>query len=162
MADSETVKDEHKNKHPSLDVATEETDWFLGNSKSVVTEEQAQKEVLDWLNFKNMSTRKRKDHEYSINVMVSAIMDGDLSKFDDQWVQSLRITMGTAKELKFENRKDVGTFQSVLKQQKVDGQDSDGRLTTAVSVLTGGSFSMVNTLDEEDRNLAHAIALFFL
>jgi hypothetical protein len=138
-----------------------ETEWFIGSASTVLPEETAQKEVVDWLNTKNMSVRRRKNRMYSIDMMVGAIMDGDLSMVDGKWVQKLRIVIGTSKSLTYDNRRDTGTYQGVLKQMKIDGSDSDGVHTATVAVLTGNTFQQMSKLEEEDRELAHCISLFF-
>ena len=46
--------------------------------ENVISEELAKKEVLKWMDFKNLKPRKREERKDEIETIVEAICDGDL------------------------------------------------------------------------------------
>jgi hypothetical protein len=134
--------------------------WMYGELKEVVTEKQAQADILRWMNHKQFSLRKRKENAEWIGKLVAAVQDGDLIVNDDyRLVQQLRSTGGT---LTFSERVPVKMFQDLLKSAKIEGEDGIGRINTMAALATGKTLAEMQALDGEDKDLKDAITLFFL
>lgn len=129
-----------------------------------VAREVAEKEINQWLDYKNIKEGKREAFKDSIGRLVEAVMDGCLTLREDKvLVQSLGFpTEGEApvSELEYKPRIRVGAVQNHLKGVKAD--DADGRLVAYVAALTSKPKEVIKALDTEDFNISQAIAIFFL
>lgn len=134
--------------------------WMYGELKEKVTLEQAQSDVLRWLNHKQFSLRKRKESAEWIVKLVAAVQDGDLIVNGEcRLVQQLRSTGGN---LTYSERVPVKMFQDLLKSAKIEGEDGIGRINTMAALATGTTLAEMQALEGEDKDLKDAITLFFL
>jgi len=134
--------------------------WMYGELKEVVTLEQAQSDIVRWMNHKCFSLRKRKESAEWIMKLVAAVQDGDLIVNDEcRLVQQLRSTGGT---LTYSERVPVKMFQDLLKSAKIEGEDGIGRINTMAALATGTTLAEMQVLEGEDKDLKDAITLFFL
>jgi hypothetical protein len=137
---------------------SENMDWFLDGTTAVMTEEQAQEEVLNWLNSRKMSRRKRINLKDMIVNVMQAMVDGEVSILDGRFVQHL----DADNSLKFNDRLNLGEFKQVCNRNKISDEDGDGRLAAATSVLTNISMAESKKLEGDAKALANSIALFFM
>lgn len=130
-----------------------------------VSKEQSINEINQWLNFKNVRSKKRKTNEDSIDELVEGIEEGYLT-FDadtNELTLELGIPLGTdgqIKSLTFKPRMSVGEIHEYLK--KVKPGDADGRLTAYVKALTGQPSAVIDSMDTGDSALTTSIVVFFL
>ena len=128
-----------------------------------VSEELATKEVSKWLDFKNVSERKRnkKETKAQIETITDAICDGDLVL-----VQTLRNPVKTnddkvlLSEMKFKPRLLLEDVESKLINVKADNMI--GMLAAYTSALTGVNAGLTKKIDTDDNKTAQAIVMFFL
>lgn len=135
----------------------------------LVSESVAKLEVEKWLDFKNISPRKRnkKDVKNNIETLIDAICDGDLSLDNDHfWVQKLRSPVkdkdgkSVLKEMKFTPRLLLEDIESHLINVKAD--NTIGMLAAYTAALTGKSSGMTKKLNTDDNKTTQAIVMFFL
>ena len=134
-----------------------------------VSEELATKEVAKWLDFKNVSERKRnkKETKAQIETITDAICDGDLVLDEDfNLVQTLRNPVKTnddkvlLSEMKFKPRLLLEDVESKLINVKADNMI--GMLAAYTSALTGVNAGLTKKIDTDDNKTAQAIVMFFL
>ena len=134
-----------------------------------VSEELATKEVSKWLDFKNVSERKRnkKETKAQIETITDAICDGDLVLDEDfNLVQTLRNPVKTnddkvlLSEMKFKPRLLLEDVESKLINVKADNMI--GMLAAYTSALTGVNAGLTKKIDTDDNKTAQAIVMFFL
>lgn len=142
----------------------EENEDFTSNG--TVSLEVAEKEVGKWLDHKRVkqSTREEKTTKESIEELVGAVMDGDLTLGEDfSWQHHLNFPLGKnedVKTLSYKPRLGVGTTHRHL--EGVKSGDADGRLLAYVAALTNKPKSILKTMDTVDYGIARGIAVFFL
>jgi hypothetical protein len=137
-----------------------EVDWFLTGTDLVVTEQQAQKEVLDWLNANQFSGRKRMSNKDLIENLVAGMMEGDLVLNETMnFVQKL---VGTNDTLTYSKRVPPSLLASTCKANKIDPEDGNARLSAAASIMTGQPAALMLKMEGDDRELRNSIALFFI
>ncbi len=131
----------------------------------VISAEQAEKEVTAWLDYKKVSKRKRETLKRSIEVLTSAIEEGDISIDDKTFeiTQNLKFPLGVngeTKTLKYKPRISVDEINS----RTILVKDNDARGTTfaTVAALTGGNSGVISKADTEDYNLMDHITVFFV
>jgi hypothetical protein len=137
--------------------------------ENVISEEIANKEIQKWLDFKNVSPRKRntKETKAQIETLVDAICDGDLVLDEDfNLVQALRNPVldkdgkPALKEMVFKPRLLLEDVESKLMNVKSD--NTIGMLAAYTSALTGVNSAMTKKIDTDDNKTAQAIVMFFL
>ena len=137
--------------------------------KNAISEEIAKKEIEKWLDYKNVSPRKRNKKEIKSNIetLTDAICDGDLVLDEDyNLVLTLRNPVldkdGKAqlKEMTFKPRLLLEDVESHLRNVKPD--NTIGMLAAYTSALTGLNSMMTKKIDTDDNKTAQAIVMFFL
>ncbi len=137
--------------------------------KIVISEEIAKKEIEKWLDFKNVSPRKRNKKEIKTNIeaLTDAICDGDLVLDEDfNLVLTLRNPVldkeGKAqlKSMTFKPRLLLEDVESHLMNVKAD--NTIGMLAAYTAALTGLNSRMTKKIDTDDNKTAQAIVMFFL
>lgn len=137
--------------------------------ENVISEEIANKDIQKWLDFKNVSPRKRntKETKAQIETLVDAICDGDLVLDEDfNLVQALRNPVldkdgkPALKEMVFKPRLLLEDVESKLMNVKSD--NTIGMLAAYTSALTGVNSAMTKKIDTDDNKTAQAIVMFFL
>lgn len=142
----------------------QELDWFMDGVEPKVTEQQAKAEVLNWLKKLNLSGRKRRERAQFINTLLDAIIEGDLSinKDDGTFHQKLRVPSKATKTLDYSFRLNVKEFSDICKSNEVSPTDTESRINAAVAVMTGKLISEIESLSQDDLDVAASIALFFM
>lgn len=132
--------------------------------KSVVSEDQARREIAQWLDVKRVSARKREQYKDQEDVLTEAIMAGDLVVGDNGLELNLLFPTNDGegvKVLKFKNRLTVGERQATTKG--VAANDSEGRLIAYIAALTDQPVGVIKKLESgEDYERASSIAVYFL
>lgn len=137
--------------------------------ENVINEEMAKVEIEKWLDFKNVSKRKRKQKEIKSNIetITYAICDGDLV-LDDSFnlVQTLRNPVKDTEgkvvlsELTFKPRLLLGDVETSLMNVKTDNHM--GMLAAYTSALTSVNTGLIRKIDTDDNKTSQAIVMFFL
>ena len=125
-----------------------------------ITTEQAEFEVEQWLDFKKISQRKRANNKENIEILVSAIVDGQLILKENQFVQKLLFPVNEITELKYVAR--ITVKQVRLQMQGVKSNDLNGMILGYACALTGQVKNVLDALDTEDYAILQSIAIFFL
>ena len=137
--------------------------------KDAMPENMAKLEIEKWLDFKNVSSRKRKKKETKNNIetLTDAICDGDLS-LDDKHNLVLKLRNPVLdkdgkiqlKEMTFKPRLLLEDVESHL--INVKPENTIGMLAAYTSALTGINSGMTKKIDTDDNKTAQAIVMFFL
>lgn len=132
-----------------------------------VSKEVAQKDIESWLDFKQVSEKKRESNKDSIESLIEAISEGILSLSDDhKIIHKLKSPIEnkdgdvTVESLEYIPKLKVKNTISYL--QGVKGTDVDGRLVAYVCALTSKPSSVIREMDTEDYSVSQSIAIFFL
>lgn len=162
MADSETTVEEKETQDMGSKKQAQTNDpnsWMYAGLKEAVSEEMAQKDVLSWMNHKQFSIRKRKQNADWINILVAAVVDGDLEVHDGRTlVLNLR---EQGKSLKYSERLVTQTYKQNCDSWGVDATSGIDRVNSITATMTGISYAEACALEEEDRELISAISFFF-
>lgn len=131
---------------------------------SVVTKEQAIKEIESWLDYKKVGTTKRDAAKENIEAIANHICDGVLSLNTDMtFVHHLKFTIGEEVKIeKLEYKPRINAAALQLRMKGVESGDVTGRLNATVCALAGKDKNIIGALDSEDLSVAHGIAVFFL
>lgn len=128
---------------------------------SKVSQDVAEKEITEWLDYKRIKPSRRKDLEEQIVGLVSLVEEGDLVILDDK---SMELTLGQSldskSKLTFKPRLSLREVQPRLREVKPG--DADGRLMAYICALTGESMGMLGLMDTVDYTACTNIAVFFL
>ena len=135
---------------------------------SKVERNVAEQEVEAWLDFKNVSPRKRKEHEEIIETLVNAVEDGVLSIDSESFeiTQKLYIPVEnnegevTLDSLKYVARAKVFEIHNGLKGIK--GSDPQSMILGYASAITKQPKPVLRNLDTSDFGIAQAISIFFM
>ena len=138
-----------------------------------VAYEVAEKEVVNWLNFRKTGESNRLDeggdgYSDSVKKLIDAVQMGTLSIDQDTFEITHNLAFSVNwddgdiafDELKYKPRVTVGMFQRELKGVKAS--DGDGRILAYISALTEKTKGELKKLDSSDGNIAQTIALFFM
>jgi len=129
-----------------------------------INRETATKEVERWLDFKKVSKKKKESNKEQIDVLVSAIVDGEIILEDDfSLTHNLRFEVGEevkVSKLKYKPRVNVKQITQYLNGVKAG--DADGRILAYACALTGEPKGIIQALDTEDWSVVQNIVIFFL
>ena len=135
--------------------------------KQKVTREVALKDFERWLNFKNIKGRKREDNENFEQIIVDAIVDGQLTIGDNCHIKFILPEAITnkegeevLKELTFLPRIRVRDVNNKMKGVKAD--DGDGRVVAYISAITQQNTGIITNLFTEDYSVCQSIVMYFL
>lgn len=132
--------------------------------KQVVSEELARREFSGWLDAKRISERKREQYKDQEDILVEAIMAGDLVVEEKGLLLKLLFPTNDGEGisvLNFKNRLTVGERQATTKG--VAANDAEGRLIAYIAALTDQPAGVIKKLESgEDYERASAIAVYFL
>jgi hypothetical protein len=134
-------------------------------SGGVVTPEQADNELTAWLDEKRVKPRKRKESSDTIETLIEAIEDGDIT-FDEKGdlIQILSDPAGEGslkvEKLKYKTRITLKEVRVRLKNVK--SNDIDGRVVAYISAATGENSAVIDELSTTDWSLSQSIAVFFM
>lgn len=128
---------------------------------SKVSQEVAEREVNEWLDFKRIKASRRKDLEDQIAGLVNLLMEGDLVILDDKTIElALGQPLDSKSKLAFKPRLSLREVQPRLREVKPG--DADGRLMAYICALTGESMGVLGLMDTVDYTSCTNIAVFFL
>jgi uncharacterized UPF0160 family protein len=121
----------------------------------------ATKEVDNWLDYRRVRVKKRKENEDSINELIEAFEEGILVLDPETRVitQNLIWEVGTKKALTFKPLLTVGDSQRRL--QSVKSTDGHAMLAAYVAELTGENSGIIGGMNTEDYGISRTIAGFF-
>lgn len=130
-----------------------------------ISREQATAEVKSWLDKKKVYESTRESQKDSIDLLVEAIVNGDLVLDSSTFEFKLKLLFpdalsGEITDLKFKPRLNDKMLKPCL--NGVKSADADGRLLAYVSALTGQTKGVLEALDSADKKIVMAIAVFFL
>ncbi len=129
-----------------------------------VSREQAQLEVEEWLDFKKVGSQVRITNRDSIEYLISAIVDGDLSIDDEKnLIQNIKFPSPgelSFSQLKYKPRVSIKVVNSRLIGVKSD--DINGRFSAYASALTGVNRDLIKDLETDDFRLVQNIVVFFI
>lgn len=128
---------------------------------SKVSQEVAEREVNEWLDFKRIKTSRRKDLEDQIEGLVNLVMEGDMVILEDKTIElALGQPLDSKSKLTFKPRLSLREVQPRLREVKPG--DADGRLMAYICALTGESMGVLGLMDTVDYTACTNIAVFFL
>jgi len=128
----------------------------------------AERDVRGWLDFKNISDRKRTDNNDQIEALIEAVQDGAIS-IDEQSkeiIQKLRIPIKndegetTVESLTYVPR--VKVYELHDKLEGVKGSDVHGMVLAYASALTKQKKVVLKHMDSGDYSIAQTISIFFM
>lgn len=127
--------------------------------------EQAEKEVLSWLDFKKVSTESREEKKDNIAELAKAISNGDLILDSEtfEFTHKLKFPIGaevTISELKYAPRVNVKAVQKLMQGTKTD--DLHGMILAYGAALSGQPKAVVSNIDTEDYRVLQKVAVFFM
>ncbi len=130
-----------------------------------IAREVAEKEIIEWLDFKKVGAAKRETYKDNIDALIDAVAEGVLTKekATNKLTYTLRFEVGEEKKvnsLTFEPRLLISKIHEVMKGEK--STDADARVLAYISALTGCAKGIIKKLDTEDYSIPQAIALFFM
>lgn len=130
-----------------------------------VNQEQAAKEVENWLNYKKVSNKEKDVNADTIEQLADAVSGGILSLDPKEFVfkHKLLFPVGNeeiTKEISYKPRLNDRMLVTHLKGVK--SNDADGRLTAYICALTDQPKHIIKELDTADKKISMAIAIFFL
>lgn len=132
----------------------------------VLSRDLAEKEVKSWMDFKQVSARKREQKNIveAVEKMINAFEDGILVLNPDNFdiTQKLLFPMGVdtkTNQLVFKARTPYSKIQNELKGLAVD--DIGKFVPAYIAASTGEPKAVIAAMDTEDFAIASAIATFF-
>lgn len=133
-----------------------------------ITRENATNEVNAWLDYKNVSQRKREENQDSIEDLIDFLVDGTLSINDNtnEITHNLKVPLTGAEgqtlesELVYKARMTVKDLNVHLKGVKAN--DADGRVMAYICALTGQSRNILNLMDTVDYSIAGSLVVFYI
>jgi hypothetical protein len=133
------------------------------SNQDAVSLEVAKAEIDNWLEYKRISGTKAESQKDAIEMMVSAVQEGNLTLNEDfSLTYALKFPIGESEditEFKFKPRVSRGDLQRFT--AKVKPSDIDGRIDAYICALTNQLRAIVTKLDSEDSGICQAIAGFF-
>jgi type I restriction-modification system DNA methylase subunit len=132
----------------------------------VLSKEQAEKEVNQWLDFKKVSDRKRSTKENIANILklVNAFEDGILSLDPTTHVITQELLFPVGKDGKIDKLNFVPRIpmQKITDELKGVQTDDIGKFMLAyIAAVTGETKNVLVHLDTEDYSIASSISAFF-
>lgn len=131
----------------------------------LVSRDAAVNEINKWLDYKRIRDARRDENEDNIEVLVEAMMYGDLRKEGNQLVQKLIEPLGAAgsevEEITYDARVKQSKIMNVQTRNKVKANDHQALMVCYVAAITGESFGLIKTMVTEDWRIAQSIVLFF-
>lgn len=135
---------------------------------SKVERKTAKLEIKAWLDFKNISERKRKENDEIIENLVNAVEDGVISIDPESFeiTQQLFVPIEndagevTMESLTYIARAKVYEIHNGLKGIK--GGDAHGMVLGYASAITKQPKEVIKNLDTSDFSIAQSIAIFFM
>jgi len=128
----------------------------------VITKEQAEREITAWLDFKKVRPRQRAVFAAQYDTLVEAMQYGDIIMDGETFVIKHKLITpvdGLIDSLEYQPRKTVGELQKAA--NGVGATDSDGRLNSILSCITGRGLSHLQKMYPEDFEICQAVAVFF-
>ncbi len=128
----------------------------------VVSIEQARKEVAAWLDFKKVKQAKRDMHIGSIELLIYALTQGDIT-IDEKFVIKQKLTLpveGLYSELEYKPRLTIEELHRHSGAMNI--KSTDDAVVCAAAALTGKSISQIRKMDTEDYVIVTAIGVFFI
>ena len=127
-----------------------------------VSREEALAEVTSWLDKKKVYDSTRESQKDSIDLLVEAMMNGDLTldSTTNEFTHKLLFEEGDVKELKYKSRLNDRMLKPYLNGVKAN--DADGRLLAHTAALTTQPKAILEALDSADKKIMMSIAVFFL
>jgi hypothetical protein len=127
--------------------------------------EQAEAEVKIWLDYKKVGDKKREANKDSIESLIEAVCEGNLTLDLETKVFTQHLKFPTEGEmpmssLEYKPRIKIQTVHHHLQDVKVT--DMDGRILAHVAALTSKPKALIKSLETEDYSIAMAIAVFFV
>jgi hypothetical protein len=132
-----------------------------------VSQEIAEKEVTEWLDYKKVFKSVREENDDKIKLLIEGIMEGVLIFNEDHTIthkllMPLTNDRGeeTVKELNYRARINDNVLQSHYKG--VSPTDGDARLHAVIAGLTDSMKGIIAKLDSLDKKISVSIAVFFI
>lgn len=130
---------------------------------NAISQEQAETEVSQWLDFKRVSLSKQGSCAENIARIAGGIQNGDLVLNPETKEFTLKLKFpigktGSITELKFKPRLAVGDVKS-----RLDGvNDPLTRVLAYIGAATGEAVEVVAKMDNEDYHAAADLVIFFM
>lgn len=130
--------------------------------KTVVSIEKATQEVEGWLDKKKVYPSVRESQKDSIDLLIEAIMQGDLTldEKSGEFVHKLQFPLPELTELRYKARLNDKMLRPHL--QGVKASDADGRFLALAAALTSQPKAVLEGLDSSDKKIMMSIGVFFL
>lgn len=131
--------------------------------KLVIDRDTATQEIESWLNKKKVYDSTREAHKDSIDLLIEAMMAGDLTldSTTNEFTHRLLFPEGAGiTEMKYRARLNDVMLRPYL--NGVKGGDADGRLLAYTAALTQQPKNILSALDTADKKIMMSIAIFFL
>lgn len=128
-----------------------------------VDQQQAEKEVNAWLDYKRIDEFEREDKEIFTRKLVNAVCDGRIT-IDENFVLTQILCFPIGGEMpidKLEYKPRVKTSSIHVRLQNVKPSDADGRMSAIIGAITAKPTAVIKDMDTIDYSLAQAISLFF-
>ncbi len=128
----------------------------------VMTRETAVKEVNDYLSFKGMRPKRRKEKEESIDVIIDCVEDGTVSIDPETRILKHKLIhpiKGT-KEFNYKARINQGKIATRLRMSS--SSDGHSAIACYVAELSDNNITFVGMLDTEDNVISNAVAMLFM
>lgn len=131
---------------------------------SKVNRQQAEAEVISWLDKKKVFQSTRENNKDSIELLIDAMCEGVLTMNENfEFTHTLLHEFGEQEKitmLKYKSRLNDKMLRQFMKGVKAD--DGDSRLLGYIGALTDTPRSVLESMDSVDKKIAMAIAVFFL
>jgi len=129
-----------------------------------VTNEVAMAEVTAWLDKKKVYPSTRETQKDSIDLLVEAIMAGDLTYDEDknEFVHKLLFPDAVGGVTEFRYKARLNDRMLIPHLQGVKSNDADGRLLAHTAALTSQPKELLKGIDSADKKIMMSIAVFFL
>lgn len=145
----------------------DETKQIAENSaqtkQNVVSREMASNEVHGWLKARKIRQRRINDYEESIEEIIDAVVDGEITFDGDNLIFHLTDGVGDQQDIKKLTFKPRITVQNIRQRlKKVPSGDVDGRVMAYVGSATNTSKNVLEQISSTDWSLIQTIAVFFM
>jgi hypothetical protein len=130
-----------------------------------VSLEIATEEVTKWLDKKKVYTSTRELYKDSVDTLIEAMVEGDLSLDTETFVFTHKLLMPLEGELSITEFKYKHRMNDNMLKPHLNGvkpSDADGRLTALIAALTDQPKNIISKLDSADKKICTSIAIFFL
>lgn len=131
-----------------------------------IAPEIAQKEVEQWLDYKQVETSKRESYKDNIETLVNAIVAGRIvidSEKQYKIQHNLKFPFGEdVKIVSFDYKARLKVNEVTKAMQGVKATDISSMIGAYLSALSGQPKAVIGNMDTEDYNVAQSVAIFFL